>query len=61
MTEITDDFNNINNVKLETNSEKLKLIKNTRGYNWEIIILSTNIDKIEKLNNEMLKRFGGEL
>lgn len=38
--------------------EYLKLMKNSKGYNWEIKQLSLNIDEIEKINNEMLERFG---
>ena len=40
-------------------TEGLKLSKNTKGYNWEIKLKELNIDKIEELNNEMIKRFGG--
>jgi len=41
-------------------SESIKLTRNSRGYGWEIRILSTDINHIEKLNNQMLERFGGE-
>lgn len=41
-------------------NESIKLIKNTRGYNWEIKILSLDVDRIEQLNDEMKKRFGEE-
>jgi hypothetical protein len=37
--------------------ESLKLCKNTKGYNWEIRILSCDLDRLEKLNDEMKKRF----
>ena len=37
--------------------ESIKLTKNTKGYNWEIKLLSLDIDALEKLNNEMIKRF----
>ena len=40
--------------------EYVKLIKNTRGYNWEIKILSLDIDEVEKINNELIQRFGTE-
>ncbi len=39
-------------------SASIKLSKNSRGYNWEIRILEINVEKLEKINNEMLKRFG---
>jgi hypothetical protein len=38
--------------------ESLKLIKMTKGYNWEIKLTSLDVDKLEKLNNEMINRFG---
>lgn len=38
--------------------ESIKLIKNTKGFSWELRILSLDVDKIEKLNNQMTKRFG---
>jgi hypothetical protein len=40
--------------------EGIKLIKNSKGYNWEIKILSLDIDQLENLNKEMEKRFGTE-
>jgi len=43
---------------LETTTESLKLSKNTKGYNWEIKILSTDIKRLTELNEEMLKQFG---
>jgi hypothetical protein len=36
----------------------IKLIKNTKGYNWEIKQLSLDIQQLEKLNNELLTKFG---
>jgi hypothetical protein len=44
--------------QLETTTESLKLIKNTKGYNWEIKLLSLDIEKLTELNNEMIARFG---
>lgn len=38
----------------------LKLIRNSRGYNWEIKILEIDPDKIEKANDLMLKKFGDQ-
>jgi hypothetical protein len=37
----------------------IKLLKNTKGYNWEIKQLSLDIEELEKLNNEMITKFGG--
>jgi hypothetical protein len=53
----------LNNIKMgEDNqnflqSNSIKLTKNTKGYFWEIKVLDLDIDKLEKLNNEMKKRF----
>jgi hypothetical protein len=39
--------------------DSIKLIKNTKGYSWEIRITCIDIDKLQNLNNEMINRFGG--
>ena len=49
-----------NETQKEAVTESLKLIKNTKGYGWEIRILSTDISRIEQLNNEMLLKFGSK-
>ncbi len=41
-------------------SEGLKLGKNSKGYTWEIKISSLDIDELDRLNKEMLKRFSLE-
>lgn len=40
--------------------ESLKLIKNTKGYNWEIKILEINPQRIEEINNLMISKFNEE-
>jgi len=40
------------------NVEYIKLIKNTKGYNYEFKILSLDIKKVEEINNELLAKFG---
>jgi hypothetical protein len=41
--------------------ESIKLTRGQRGgCGWEIKILSLDIDRLEQLNNEMIKRFGVE-
>jgi len=35
----------------------LQLTKYSKGYGWEIKILGLDIDKLEKINNEMKKKF----
>jgi len=44
--------------------ESIKLMKMSKGYNWEIKLLPVNIsigkidvDRLEELNNDMKKRF----
>ena len=39
--------------------EGIKLMKMSKGYNWEIKTIGLDIDKLEKLNQEMSMRFGG--
>jgi hypothetical protein len=41
--------------------ESIKLIKNTKGYNWEIKLLTLNIDELERLNNIMISKFQKEV
>lgn len=38
-------------------SESIKLIKNSKGYTWEIKLIDINLDRLEELNNEMKRRF----
>ena len=40
--------------------ESLKLIKNTKGYNWEIKLLEINPERIEEINNIMISKFNKE-
>lgn len=42
--------------------ESIKLIKNTKGFNWEIKLLEINIERLEDLNNQMISKFetGGD-
>lgn len=39
----------------------IKLFKMTKNYNWEIKLLSLNIDELEKLNQQMQERFGEQI
>ena len=41
--------------------ESLKLIKNSRGYNWEIRLLELNPDRLEEINNIMITKFKMEV
>jgi len=38
----------------------IKLIKNSKGYNWEIKQLSLDLVELEKINNELITKFDGE-
>lgn len=54
MTTIGEEAMNLPNVKQK---ESLKLVKNTKGYNWEIKLLEINIDRLEEINNIMIAKF----
>lgn len=42
--------------------ESIKLTKNAKGdFQWEIKILSLDINKLEELNNQMKLKFGSEI
>jgi len=38
--------------------ESLKLIKNTKGYNWEIKIIGIDINRLNDINEGMMKQYG---
>lgn len=37
--------------------ESIKLIKNTKGYNWEIKLIEIDLNRLEIINNDLKKRF----
>jgi hypothetical protein len=41
--------------------DQIKLIKNSRGYNWEIKLNCTDIDKLKKLDNRMKEEFENDI
>lgn len=41
------------NETIQSSTEKIKLIKNSRGYQWEITILTLDPQKLKALDNEM--------
>ena len=49
-----------NNEQIINQTEGLKLIRNSKGYNWEIKLLNLDIDKLESINSDMIKRFGAQ-
>ena len=38
--------------------ESLRLMRHSKGYSWDIRLLEINIERMDKINNEMLKRYG---
>lgn len=36
----------------------IKLIRNSKGYGWEIRVLDLDIKRLEALNDEMIEKFG---
>ena len=45
------------NIQPIPQKEMIEFTKNRNGYTWTIKILEINIDRLESLNNEMIKRF----
>ena len=41
-------------------SPSIKLTKNTKGYGWEIRILSNDVEEIARIDNQMREKFGSE-
>ena len=41
-------------------TESIKLVKNTKGYNWEIKILGTSIARLEELDKQMYEKWGNK-
>jgi len=46
--------------QLRTDTESIKLFKNSKGYNWEIKILSIDIERLVKLDLALKNEFGQE-
>ena len=45
-------------VRIAETVESLKLIKNTKSYNWEIKIIGIDIKRLNEINEGMLKQYG---
>lgn len=39
----------------------IKLVKNTKGYGWEIKVIHNDVVALEELNNQMVQKFGEEI
>ena len=40
--------------------ESIKLIKNTKGFQWEVKILEINVDRLVQINKELELKFNNE-
>jgi len=38
--------------------ESIKLIKNTKGYSWEIKLLEINLERLDEINKQMESKYG---
>jgi hypothetical protein len=45
-------------VRIAETVESLKLIKNTKSYNWEIKIIGIDIKRLNEINEGMIKQYG---
>jgi len=48
-------------IGLLISTEKLKVWKTTKGYNWEIQILEADPERLEQLNNKLIEKFGDQV
>ena len=46
--------------QLRTDTESIKLSKNSKGYNWEIKILEIDIERLEEINENLHRKFSLE-
>lgn len=42
-------------------SESIKLVKNSKGYNWEIKLLEIDLKRLNELNNQMIETYGEQI
>lgn len=45
-------------IPVEKDNEKIKLTKNSKGYNWEISILEINIERLKEIDKQLNEAFG---
>ena len=55
-----EELNQFANVQVDQ-KESVKLVKNSKGYTWEIRLLSIDLDKLEHINNDMKIRFKSDI
>ena len=41
-------------------SDSIKLIRNSRGYSWEIRITSLDVEALEVINQRLINKFGDQ-
>jgi hypothetical protein len=64
MTEIEPENLTGNELGRQNDSESVKLIKNTKGYNWEIKVLSTSLgieehlSRLKFINDQLNETYG---
>ena len=46
--------------QLRTDTESIKLFKNSKGYNWEIKILDLDIERLVEIDLALKNEFGTE-
>ena len=47
------------NELLMEQKESIKLERNSKGYNWSIRLIDIDLDRLEKINNQMIEKYGG--
>ena len=57
---MVEELNQFANVQVDQ-KESVKLVKNSKGYTWEIRLLSIDLDKLEHINNDMKIRFKSDI
>lgn len=48
-----------NVITMDANKPYIKLIKNTKGFQWEIKVEGEDLDKLKKINERLEKEYGG--
>jgi len=61
MVTIYDEATGMSELPQIEQKESLKLIKNTKGFNWEIKLLEINPKRLEEINNIMITKFEKEV
>ena len=48
------------NIEWPKQEESIKLLKMSKGYNWEIKILGIDLDRLESIDKQLRERYGKE-